>query len=140
MHFSWMKNIFRSLPPIFSWVKNIFRNLVPFFGSPDQGKWGPMGLWAHHKIVFPGGLPPPRPPALLGGFQPPRPPGGGPAAPRAPLHTERLRLSDSGSTWILVPRSWYQDPGTKILLPTIFREKVKPITTPPDKVFERPGL
>ena len=32
---------------------------------------------------------------LLGGFQPPRPAGGGPAAPRAPLHTERLRLSGS---------------------------------------------
>ena len=42
-------------------------------------------------------------------------------------------------TKILVPRSWYQDPGTKILAPTIFREKVKPITNPPDKVFERPG-
>ena len=35
---------------------------------------------------------------------------------------------------ILVPRSWYQDLGTYH-----FREKVKPITTPPDKVFERPG-
>ena len=43
---------------------------------------------------------------LLGGFQPPRPPGGGPAAPRAPLHTERLRLS--GSPFFL---------GTKIIGP-----------------------
>ena len=34
-------------------------------------------------------------PLFLGGFQTPRPPGGGPAAPRAPLHTERLRLSGS---------------------------------------------
>ena len=34
---------------------------------------------------------------------------------------------------ILVPRSWYQDLGT------IFREKVKPITTPPDKVFKLSG-
>ena len=51
-----------------------------------------------------GGLPPPRPPAVPGGFQPPRPPGGGPAAPRAPLHTERLCLS--GSPFFLVPRSW----------------------------------
>ena len=50
-------------------------------------------------------------------------------------------------TRILVPRFWYQDLGTKILvrrswyqdLGTIFREKVKPITTPPDKVFKRPG-
>ena len=33
----------------------------------------------------------------------------------------------------------YQDPGTKILVPTIFREKVKPITTPPDKVFKLSG-
>ena len=32
---------------------------------------------------------------FLGGFQPPRPLGGGPAAPRAPLRTERLRLSGS---------------------------------------------
>ena len=52
---------------------------------------------------------------LLGGFQPPRPPGGWPAAPRAPLHTERLHLS--GSPWILVPRSWYRDLGTRILVP-----------------------
>ena len=58
---------------------------------------------------------------LLGGFQPPRPPGGGLAAPRATLHTERLPLSglsvDVG-TKILVPRSWYQDLGTRILVPT----------------------
>ena len=32
-----------------------------------------------------------------------------------------------------------KDLGTKILVPTFSREKVKPITTPPDKVFERPG-
>ena len=51
---------------------------------------------------------------LLGGFQPPRPLGVGLAAPRAPLHTERLRLS--GSPFFLVPRSWYQDLGTRILV------------------------
>ena len=37
----------------------------------------------------------PQTPRIPGGLQPPRPPGGGPAAPRAPLHTERLRLSGS---------------------------------------------
>ena len=42
-------------------------------------------------------------------------------------------------TKILVPGSWYQDLGTKILVPTIFREKVKPITTSPDKVFKLSG-
>ena len=73
-----------------------------------------MWFWVH-KIVFLGGCRPPDPPLFLGGFQPPRPPGGGPAAPRAPLHTERLRLS--GSPFFLVPRSWYQDLGTKILIP-----------------------
>ena len=38
-----------------------------------------------------------------------------------------------------LPKSWYQDPGTKILVLAIFREKVKPITTSRDKVFEWPG-
>ena len=42
-------------------------------------------------------------------------------------------------TKILVPGSWYQDLGTKIFVPTIFCEKVQPITTPPDKVFELSG-
>ena len=51
-----------------------------------------------------GGCRPPDPLLFLGGFQTPRPPGRGPAAPRAPLHTERLRLS--GSPFFL---------GTKIL-------------------------
>ena len=51
--------------------------------------------------------------------------------------TQRSWYQDPG-TKILVPSSWYQDPGTKILVPSMLREKVKPITTPPDKVFERP--
>ena len=74
--------------------------------SKVVGRWlKVVGRWFwFHKIVFTGGLPPPDPPLFLGGFQPPRPPGGGPAAPHAPLHTERLRLS--GSPFFL---------GTKIL-------------------------
>ena len=60
------------------------------------------------KLFLLGGCRPPDPlQLLLGGFQPPRPPGGGLAAPRAPLHTERLRLS--GSPFFL---------GTKIIGPT----------------------
>ena len=62
------------------------------------------------KLFLLGGCRPPDPLLFLGGFQPPRPPGGGPAAPRAPLHTERLRLS--GSPFFLVPRSWYQNLGS----------------------------
>ena len=59
------------------------------------------------KLFLLGGCRPPDPLQLfLGGFQPPRPPGGGLAAPRAPLHTERLRLS--GSPFFL---------GTKIIGP-----------------------
>ena len=77
------------------------------------------GVYRFHlftiKLFLLGGCRPPDPLLFLGGFQPPRPPGGGPAAPRAPLHTERLRLS--GSPFFLVPRSWYQDLGTKILAP-----------------------
>ena len=50
---------------------------------------------------------------LLGGCRPPGPPGGGPAAPHAPSQIfERLRLSSS-PFWG-VPRSWYQDLGTKM--------------------------
>ena len=71
--FSWVKNIFRNLPPIFSWVKNIFRNLPPFFfmgekyfqefapnffmgephvGPPTLAPRGPTHLgptWAHRR-------------------------------------------------------------------------------------------
>ena len=66
------------------------------------------------KLFLLGGCRPPDPLQFLGGFQPPRPPGGGPAAPRAPsLIFERLRLSSSPFFW--VPKSWYQDLGTKIL-------------------------
>ena len=68
-----------------------------------------------YSNVLTGGLPPPRHLLFLGGFQPPRPPGGGPAAPCASMHIERLRLS--GSPFFLVPRSWYQDPGAKISYP-----------------------
>ena len=58
---------------------------------------------------------------LLGGFQPPRPPGGGLAAPRAPLHTERLRLS--GSPFFL---------GTKIIgFPGPKSQKIR-ISSSPD--------
>ena len=80
---------------------------------PLNNGFPPVG--AHIKLFLLGGCRPPDPLLFLGGFQPPRPPGGGLAAPRAPLHTERLRLS--GSPFFLVPRSWYQDPGTKILVP-----------------------
>ena len=75
------------------WVKNMFRNVVLALGPT--------------KMFLLGGCRPPDPlQLLLGGFQPPRPPGGGLAAPRAPLHTERLRLS--GSPFFL---------GTKIIGP-----------------------
>ena len=79
------------------------------------------------KLFLLGGCRPPDPPLFLGGFHPPRSPGGGPAAPRAPPHTERLRLSgslfffwyqDPGTRIkIFVPRCWYQDLGTMILVP-----------------------
>ena len=74
-----------------------------------------------------GGCRPPDPLLYPGGFQPPRPPGGGLAAPVPPCSIfERLRLAvffgtrswyQNLGTKILVPRSWYQDPGTKILIP-----------------------
>ena len=67
-------------------------------------------ILAPTKMFLLGGCRPPDPPLFLGGFQPPRPPGGGLAAPCAPLHTERLRLS--GSPFFLVPRSWYQNLGS----------------------------
>ena len=37
------------------------------------------------------------------------------------------------------PRTTFRPPSTDHLFITIFREKVKPITLPPDKVFVRPG-
>ena len=71
-------------------------------------------ILAPTKMFLLGGCRPPDTLLFLGGLQPPRPTGGGLAAPRTPLHTERLRLS--GFPFFLVPRSWYQDPGTKILV------------------------
>ena len=72
--------------------------------------WIPIfQIFRSPKNVFTGGCRLPDPLLFLGGFQPPRPPGGGPAAPRAPLHTKRLRLSGSPFSF------WYQDPDTKIL-------------------------
>ena len=81
-------------------------------GQKVVGRWlKVVGRWFwFHKIVFTGGLPPPRPLAVPGGL--PAPQTGGACSPRAPLHTERLRLSGSPfffCTKILVPRSWYQD-------------------------------
>ena len=35
--FSWVNNIFRNLPPICSWMKNIFRNLPPIFSWVGPG-------------------------------------------------------------------------------------------------------
>ena len=87
----WLKVVGRWLKMVGRWSK------VVEGGQKVVGRWlKVVGRWFWvHKIVFTGGLPPPRPLLFLGDFQPPRPPGGGPAAPRAPLHTERLRLSGS---------------------------------------------
>ena len=74
------------------WVKNISRIWPANMGEKYVQECGPGS--GSIKLF------------LLGGFQPPRPPGGGLAAPRAPLHTERLRLS--GSPFFL---------GTKIIGP-----------------------
>ena len=62
-------------------------------------------LWVH-KIVLTGGLPAPQTP-WRGACSPPCPPAYREAPP--------LGLSVDLGTKILVPRSWYQDPGTKIL-------------------------
>ena len=69
--FSWVKNIFRNLPPFFhgwkifsricphfSWVKNIFRNLVPIFTSPELLGTLPQALFFFRKMA----------PHILGGF------------------------------------------------------------------------
>ena len=61
------------------------------------------GVYRFHlftiKLFLLGAAAPPTPLLFLEGFQPPRPPAGRPAAPRAPLHTERLRLSGSPFFW-----------------------------------------
>ena len=71
----------------------------------DGWKWlKVVGRWFWvHKIVFTGGLPPPRPPALPGGLPAPQTPWRGPPC----SIFGRLRLSSS--PFFLVPRSWYQD-------------------------------
>ena len=86
-----------------------FRQQLIFSEQNNARSWSQNPGSGSIKLFLLGGCRPPDPPLFLGGFQPPRPPGGGPAAPRAPLHTERLRLS--GSPQILVPRSWYQAPN-----------------------------
>ena len=76
------------------------------------GRW----FWVH-KIVFTGGLPPPRPPAVPGGLPAPQTPWRGACSPPCPpayREAPPLGLSVDLGTKILVPRSWYQDLGTKI--------------------------
>ena len=94
-----------------------------YMGEKCLQEFGPIFFDVFSKISYPGsiklfllgGCRPPDPLLFLGGFQPPRPPGGGPAAPRAPLHTERLRLSGSpfflGTKILEAPNLWYVAAG-----------------------------
>ena len=67
-------------------------------GSINCLYWG-----AAAPLLFLGGFQPPRP--LVGGLQPPAPP------------RRFLRGSASQALRFVVPRSWHQDLGTKILVP-----------------------
>ena len=67
----------------------------------------------HHKIVFTGGLSPPRPPALPGGLPASQTSWRGACSPLLNFW-EALPLKLS---FFLVPRSWHQDLGTQILVP-----------------------
>ena len=79
----------------------------------DGWKWlKVVGRWFWvHKIVFTGGLPPPRPPALPGGFPAPQTPWRRACSPPVPPCIPR------GSASRALRRSWYQNLGTKILVP-----------------------
>ena len=77
-------------------------------GRKVVGRWlKVVGRWFWvHKIVFTGGLPPPRSPAVPGVLLAPQNPWRGAYSPPCPLHIERLCLS--GSPFFLVPRCWYR--------------------------------
>ena len=70
------------------------------------------------------------PPRSLGGRKPPRNSTG--SGGRQPPSKNNLMDPEPHS-------DHFQPPSTDHLPITIFREKVKPITTPPDEVFEWPG-
>ena len=72
------------------------KNIRSWSQNPDPGSKNII-FWVH-QIVFTGGLPPPRPPAVPGGLW-------------------YQDLGKDPGTKIFVPRSWYQDLGTKILVP-----------------------
>ena len=74
---------------------DIDQNTVNEFLNKKYQILVPKSWFRVHKIVFTGGLPPHRPPALPGGLPAPQTLWRGLAAFRAPLHTERLRLSGS---------------------------------------------
>ena len=101
---TWMKNIFRNFGPKFmtcpqlvgTWVKNIFRNLVLILVPKNIISWV-------HQIVFTGGLPPPRPPAVPGGLPAPQTPWRGACSPPCPP-AQFLRGSASQALRFF----WYQ--------------------------------
>ena len=66
------------------------------------------------KLFLLGWLPPPTPLLFLGGFQPPRPLAGGLQPPVPPCISRGS--ASRALRFFLVPRSWYQDPGDKILI------------------------
>ena len=87
----------------------IWTHFRPNFGTKSTSSWSQNPGSGSMKLFLLGGCRPPDSLLFLGGFQPPRPPGGGPAAPRAPLHTERLRLGLSvffGTKILQAPNLW----------------------------------
>ena len=91
-------------------------------GTARHGKYWRGKIMAWHgmkniaiKSFLLGGCRHPDPLLFVGGFQPARPTGGGRGA-CSPL-AQFLRGSASQALRYLVPRSWCQDLGTKILVP-----------------------
>ena len=107
--------------------------LVPRSWYQDLGtkKTGSLIGGASHKLnrgAREAAGPPPR---GLGGWKPPR---------NSRVSEGRQPPSKNNFVDPEPPSDHLQPPSSDHLPITIFREKVQPITTPPDKVFEQPGL
>ena len=86
---------------------------MPTVAVPCRVKIFDLGT---NKNVFTGGLPPPRPPAVPGGLPAPQTPWRGACSPPCPpayREAPPLGLSVFFGTKILVPRSWYQNLGSR---------------------------
>ena len=99
-------------------------------GGASRYAGGHGGLQAPRQGVWGAGSPP----GTAGGL------GGGSPPVKTILWTQNQDFGTRIWYFLFKKYDHFQPPSTNHLPITIFRQQVEPITTPPDKVFERHGL